>query len=615
MKILTIHSDHLKVEAKKKAIKNAEEIIKGELEVENCLVVLTAVEKRDESDLNRAAQLLVKEIEDVAKQVNEKTIVLYPYAHLSNELALPDRALIVLKKAEELLKIKKYNVFRAWFGWYKAFELKAKGHPLAELSREFYPDQKEEENVAVQEEKKLKSKWYILEPSGKLNDLGKFDFKDNKNLKIFSKYEESKVREVKDIPAHVKLMKKLELVDYEEASDPGNFRYYPKGRLIKSLIETYVTERTIKYGAFEVESPIMYNFNHPALAKYVQRFPARQYIIESDKNRYFLRFSACFGQFLIAHDSTISYKNLPYRIYELTRYSFRREQRGELTGLRRLRAFTMPDVHCMCQDMKQALEEYKVRFNLCKEVLTSIGFSLDDFELAFRVTKDFYDKNKELINNLVKDIGKPVLLEMWDERKFYFVLKYEFNFVDGNEKASALSTDQIDVENGERFDINFINKEGKKEHPLILHCSPSGAVERVIYALLEKAAKEKVQKLPLWLTPTQIRIIPVSKDKHLKFAEKLADEFENIRVDIDDNDDTINKRIRNAEEEWCSYILVVGDKEMDGKKLMVRRREDGKQLEMSKEELVKEIKSKTKNMPFKVLSLPRLLSKRAIFSK
>ena len=156
------------------------------------------------------------------------------------------------------------------------------------------------------------------------------------------------------MPPHVELMRRLELVDYEPGCDPGNMRYYPKGRLVKSLLENFVLDRASEMGAMEVETPIMYDMEHPTLKKYLDRFPARQYQIESDKKKLFLRFAACFGQFLMGHDMTISYKAMPLKMIEITRYSFRREQRGELVGLRRLRAFTMPDMHTLTRDMGQA---------------------------------------------------------------------------------------------------------------------------------------------------------------------------------------------------------------------------------------------------------------------
>ena len=320
------------------------------------------------------------------------------------------------------------------------------------------------------------------------------------------------------------------------------------------------------------------------------------------------------------HDAQMSYKQLPLRLYEMTRYSFRVEQRGELTGLRRLRAFTMPDTHAFCQNYEQAKEEMIRRFELSKDIQQKIGLNvIEDFELAIRVTKDFFEDNKEFIVKLANLFGKPALIEMWDERSFYFVMKYELNFVDALDKASALTTDQIDIENAERYDINFVDKDGKKKKPLILHCSPSGAIERVMYALLEKAYfMEKEGKnplLPLWLAPTQVRIIPVSVEKHMDFASKLSEEIEkqNIRVDIDDDVQTVGKRIMKSEEEWVPYVLVIGDKEMESNELMVRLRETSDQKLLSKEKLVNEIKSKIESMPFKPLPLPKLLSKRPTF--
>ncbi len=619
MKILTLHSDFIRFEAKKKALKDAEEAEKGEHEVKECLVVLSSVEKKDEANPDAVAKRYVAEVEDIAGQVKADKIVIYPYVHLTNTPSNPKTAVEVLNKAEAGLK-KKFEVVRSPFGWYKSFTVACKGHPLSELSREFSAEEvKGEEAEAVKQERKLTSYWHVLSPDGKLYDVGKFDYKSNENLKKFAFYEKEKSRLVKEEPPHVALMKKLEIADYEPGSDSGNLRFYPKGRLIKKLIEEYVTGRVVDYGGIEVETPIMYDMAHPTLAKYLARFPARQYTIESDKRNFFLRFSACFGQFLMAHDATISYKDLPLKLYELTRYSFRKEQRGELTGLRRLRAFTMPDVHALCSDLKQAMDEFKIRFNLCLSVLDGIGIKGRDVEMALRTTKDFFNENKEFILGLVKKLGKPVLLEMWDERIFYFILKYEFNFVDNLDKASALSTDQIDIENGERYDIKFTDKDGKQKHPLILHCSPSGAIERVMYALLEKAAFEqkagKVPSLPLWLIPTQARVIPVS-EQYFKYAEKITDDMVSagIRADFDDRALHVGKKIAEAETSWVPFIIVVGEKEEKAKKINVRVRETKKQELTTATKLIEEIKKATEGMPFKPLPLPKELSKRPVFA-
>jgi threonyl-tRNA synthetase len=195
-------------------------------------------------------------------------------------------------------------------------------------------------------------------------------------------------------------------------------------------------------------------------------------------------------------------------------------------------------------------------------------------------------------------------------------MKWEFNFVDNLNKASALSTDQIDVENGARYGIFFVDEDGTKKNPIILHNSPSGAVERVIYALLEKAAR--VQKtggtpiLPVWLSPTQVRVLPVSQE-YLQLCEKIVEQLESnkIRVDLDDREETLGKRIREAETEWVPYILVVGEKEAKGEKLSVRDRAAGKVKEVTVQELTQEISAENEDKPFMQLNMPKYMSKRS----
>jgi len=629
MRVLLIHSDSIEFEAKQKALKTAPDAAEKTGRAENAIVVFMAGEKPDEKNPDYVVEKLVESVKDMYAKVKADSIVLYPYSHLSSDLSSPAVAQKMLDLAYDMLR-GDYKVVKAPFGWYKSFDLKCKGHPLSELSRSILPEgegkpaaeakseSRETVSEALKKEEKIKSSWHIMTPDGKLHDVGEFDYKKYDKLKKFSVYENAKSRAVDKAPPHIELMRKLELVDYEPASDPGNLRYYPKGRLIKALLEQYVTQKILEYGGVEVETPLMYDFEHPSLAKYLNRFPARQYTIESDEKKYFLRFSACFGQFLMAHDATISYKNLPLRLYEMTRYSFRREKSGELTGLRRLRAFTMPDVHALCESMEQAMEEYKRRLRLCMETIEGVGLTLDDIEPAVRVTKQFYEDNREFVQNIVKTLNKPALIEMWDDRIFYFVLKYEFNFVDALEKASCLSTDQIDVENGERYDINYVSTEGEKKHPIILHCSPSGAIERIIYALLEKAymdmQKGRTPTLPVWLCPTQARVVPIS-ESFMDYANHVASELEKhgVRADIDDRSETMGSRIRDAEKEWIPYIIVVGEKEAGEKKIAVRFRGIKEQKTMTSKELAEEIGKHTHGKPNRPLPLPKLISQRPKF--
>lgn len=625
-----MHCDYIKFKPVKKAISKPEPVKEKQETVKECLVVLSAVEKRDENKEKELVKNLVANIKDISRQVKCKKIVLYPYVHLTNEPSKPDFALRVLEVAEKELKKAKFHVIRAPFGWYKEFELKCKGHPLAELSREFTAEKIEgkvsKESEALKAEKKIESSWFIIDLQGKLysikfnkkNELEGFNFTKHKALDKLARYEMKKVRAVEQEPPHVKYMRKLELVDYESASDPGNLRYYPKGRMIKALIEDYVTRKMQEYGALEVETPIMYDYEHPALKSYLNRFPARQYSMETPNKNVFLRFSACFGQFIMASQAAISYKDLPLKLYELTKYSFRVEQRGELVGLRRLRTFTMPDCHALCKDVEQAKEEMKIRMILAKKIQQEIGFNFDNIELAIRVTKDFWEKNKAFILTLVREFGKPALVEMWPERFFYFVTKYEFNFIDSSNKAAALTTDQIDVENSERYGIYYTDKENKRKPVTILHLSPSGAVERVMYGLLEQAyLDEKAGKktsLPFWLSPTQVRVVPVSEkfiDEALDFVNDM-NSHGHARTDLDDRELHVEKKILECELEWIPYVVVIGKKELEKQILTVRDRQ-GKLKEMKPHEFKDILKQAQGEMPWRPLPLPTLLSKRPRF--
>lgn len=622
MQLLLIHSDYIEFEAKRPT-KMAEEIEdsakKGRLE--DALCAFVAVEKFDEDDPEAVIAEGVKQITDVAGQVHANRIMLYPYAHLSPNLSTPVTAVKILKgMAETLSQNESYEVVRAPFGWYKSFTLSCKGHPLSELSRSIKLGEGEVVSEALKSEAKAVSYWKVMDTGGELVDVDAFDFKGHENLQKFANYEISKARAVDRVPPHVDLMRRLELVDYEPGSDPGNMRYYPKGRLIKSLLENYVLDKASDMGAMEVETPIMYDMEHPTLKKYLDRFPARQYQIEAEKKRLFLRFAACFGQFLMGHDMTISYKSLPLKMFEITRYSFRREQRGELVGIRRLRAFTMPDMHTLAKDMKQATDAFREQYKASISVLKDVGLDLSDYEVAIRFTKDFYAENKEFIEGLVDIVDKPVLIEMWDERFFYFVLKFEFNFVDTLDKASALSTVQIDVENAERYDIAYVDEDGEKKRPILLHCSPSGAIERVMYALLEKAAREaEAGKLPMlktWLSPTQVRIIPVA-ERHQARALEIVKDL-GFRVDVDDRDETVGKKIRDAGREWVPYVAVIGDEELASGQLTVTVRQEStpkaaSKARMSVEELRKRIASETDGKPWRRQPLPVRLSERPKF--
>ncbi|MEZ5065544.1 MAG: threonine--tRNA ligase [bacterium] len=585
------------------------------------LVCFVCVEKKDEDAPSRVVASATRKILAHQGKVNAGTLWVYPYAHLSSDLASPRHA----QKALDLLwdGLEKSGqapaMKRAPFGWYKAFDIKAKGHPLSENALTVTGDEVEAtagdedagESEAIKAEKKLRSKFYFVTPEGEEIPAEDFNLKKYPVLRRFHGYETAGTRVSAEEPPHVRLMRQHELVDYEPGSDAGNFRWYPKGQLMKSLMEERINQVMNEYGAMRVETPIMYDYLHPNLAKYLNRFPARQYVLKSEKKDYFLRFAACFGQYLIKHDAQISYRHLPMRLYELTHYSFRREQSGELAGLRRLRTFTMPDMHTLCGGIDQAKVEFARQFDLSQAWMDDMGLP---YATAVRVVKSFYEENKEFVRGLAARVGTPILLEVWEERFFYFVMKFEFNFVDNHDKGAALSTVQIDVENCHQFQIEYTDEDGDKKNPLILHASISGAIERNLYALLEHQAAlmKKGQKgsFPFWLSPTQIRFIPVSDSHVEKCAEFAA--ASPFRADVDDRDMSMGKKIKLAEQEWVPYIAVIGDREVAGGALTVRVRGE-EDFHGTLDELNARMDALVGGKPRRPLNTPRLLGLRPVF--
>ena len=607
MRILLIHSDYLNYNVKNKT-PVAEEIedAKKQGAFDESLVVFTAVEKDDENNPQGIVKNLVKEVIKTNDQVKAENIVLYPYAHLSSSLSSPKVAVQVLKDAEEALNAEGLNVKRVPFGWYKAFEISCKGHPLSELSRTITAEEEDEEEV-----EKKPSSWSILD-GDKIIDIDDFKFENDQLEKLVS-YELGTGASDAGEPPHVKLMREKELCDYECASDVGNLKWFPKGRLVRDLLADYVYNLVVDQGAMPIETPIFYDLDNEAINVHAAKFGERQYRTDTKKNL-MLRFACCFGAFRVMADPFITWKNLPAKLYELSTYSFRFEKKGEVVGLKRLRAFTMPDFHSFCADMNSTLEEFSKQTDMCIQT----GVDLDvNYEIIFRATKDFYDENKDWMYSIGKKIGKPVLLEILPERKHYWSCKIDFAAIDYLGRPIENPTVQIDVESGKRFDITYLGEDGKEHYPTILHCSPTGSIERVICSLLEKTAielDEKAPMLPTWLSPIEVRIITVGED-HKDFANELYDKInaENIRVDVDDRDESVGKKIRNAATEWIPYIFVVGDNEKESGVFSVTVRETGEKVDMTVDELIKEVLDKTKGMPYRGLPLPKDISTRINF--
>jgi len=607
MRLLLIHSDYIEYEAKKKTKMAEEGAVLSDKETE-ALTVFCAVESIDEEDLEGVILQGIEEIKKTAGQVNVSKIVIYPYAHLSSDLASPDTAVTVLNALRAGLETEGFAVKRAPFGWYKSFKLSCKGHPLSELSKTIVPGE-----ITVKKEKKeVTHDWFVLTPDGKQHDYK--EYLDDSPFGCLVKKELGVAVPVGGDPAHVDLMRGKELVDYEPASDVGCLRWMPKGKIIRDLLGDYVLRMVLEYGGTPVETPVMYDLGDKAIFEHADKFGERQYRFKSNNRNMMLRFAACFGMFSIMRDMHISPNHLPMKMYELSTYSFRHEQKGEVIGLKRLRCFTMPDMHSLCLDMPQALK--------CFEEQLAMGWQTGkDFETelvaAFRCTKDFYAQHEAWVKKIVKQSDCPMLIEILSDRVHYWVAKIDLAAIDGQRRPIENPTVQIDVESSTRFNIKYHKEDGTPVYPPILHCSPTGSIERVMCAILENISTQKVPALPTWLSPTQVRVVPVA-ERHGAFAAEICSAINaaQIRCDLDDREESVGKKVREAGMDWIPYVIVAGDDEVASKKLTVTIRKKSQpnkpfKEQLTTEELIAAVKKDTAGKPFRPLYTPRKLSLKA----
>lgn len=605
MKLLLLHVNGLEYEAREET-PVAEEVPEGERTggMGEGLVAFVAVESTDEEDVTSSARNGAGEVMDVAEDLGVERVALYPFAHLSSDLSSPEAAVEALDSMEKLLS-ERFEVERSPFGWYKSFSLRVKGHPMAELSREVGPEPEGEEREEVE------SQFYVLE-RGNLVQADEYDADgDFESLLL---HEVGHRGESGEEPPHVALMKEKKIADYEGLSDAGHLRWYPKGRFVRDLLSSYVDGLVVGYGGMPVETPLMYDLGVRAVREHADKFGEKQYRFRSGNREMMLRFAQCFGMFSIWRDSHLDASHFPVKMYERGQ-SFRREQRGEIVGLKRSRSFWMPDLHTAARDMAEAKRCFEEQFRMCLETREALA---TDYEAVFRCTNDFFEQNREWIAELAAEMGKPVLLEVLEDRKHYWTVKADFAVIDALGRPLENPTVQIDVESSERFDIEAYD-EGEAFRPVILHCSPTGSLLRMVCSLLENAAKAEdrgeTPSLPTWLSPTQVRVLPVA-DRNLGYAEEVMDEVaeEGYRCDLDDRSETLGKKVRKAESDWVPFICVVGDSEEERGDVSLRVRETGEEVQVQVRELIRSLDEETGDHRKMQLPLPESLSRRPGFA-
>jgi len=609
MRLLLLHCEYFEYTVREQAVKNPEEL-KDESKVgklENVLVAFCTVEREDEANPEDVAASAAESVAEVADSVRTNRILVYPYAHLSSSLASRDTAIPTLKELASRLLERGYEVHRSPFGYYKSFNLRCLGHPLSELSRTIRPQQAKTAPSVIQ------TYYKILALDGKLYDPEDYKFKPGEEeFQVLVEKEALKKGLSGGEPRYLGYCKKFG-IEWENFSDQGHMRYGPEGVMIFDLISEYSwdTVKSIGIPILQIKGTNMFDLSVPAVREHADLFGSRLYRIESENKSFVMRYAACHQQFAAVRNWALSYRQLPFGTFEVAD-SYRLEQSGELLLAFRVRKLHMPDCHIYCKSMDEAKAATLRLHDKIYEEIEKLG---RDYVSVYNITQSFLDANKEYVMELVRRERKPALLNFVPEGIYYWVLNIEYHIIDELDRPREIATFQIDIGNAKRFGISFVSENGDKEFPSIIHTAVIGSIERYLFTILDQCARVEKKgakpSLPLWLSPTQVRLIPV-KSEFVDFSTNLATKLtsHSIRADIDDRDESVDKRVRDAELSWIPYIVVVGKKEVASDQLAVRRRIDGKQYNCGLADLVKEIVASTEGYPRMPLKLPLLVSER-----
>jgi threonyl-tRNA synthetase len=608
MRLLFLHCDSFEYEARQEAIKNPEPIGENRSgKFKNVLVAFCTVEKEDEANPGEVAEKASASIADAARSVKADQVLIYPYAHLSSSLASPAVAISLLQESLETLKSMGLSSYRSPFGYYKSFSLHCLGHPLAELSRTIRPEQPKPEPPPI------KTYYKVLGLDGQLYEPDEYTFKpEEAEFQVLVEKEALKKGLPGGQPRYLEYCKKFG-IEWENFSDQGHMRYSPEGVMIFDLISQYSWDVVNSVGLpiLQVKGTNMFDLSVPAVKEHADLFGSRLYKLEAENKSFVLRYAACHQQFSAVRNWSLSYRHLPFGTFEVAD-SYRLEQSGELLLSFRLRKLHMPDCHIYCKDVEEAKE---VTLKLHDKIYDEIGKLDRDYVSVYNITQSFLESNKEYVMKLVKREGKPALLNLVPEGIYYWVLNIEYHIIDELERPREIATFQIDIGNAKRFGIAYVNEKGEKELPPIIHTAIIGSVERYLFTILDQCArienKHEKPSLPVWLSPTQVRLIPL-KPEFMDFTREVAAQLAayQVRADIDDRDESVDRRVRDAELNWIPYIAVIGKREIDGKVISIRKRKDGKMYNSSVSDLANEIRALTRGYPSMALRLPTMISQR-----
>lgn len=431
--------------------------------------------------------------------------------------------------------------------------------------------------------------WHGIETNPMLQRIYGTCFQTQKELDEYLKnLEEAKLRD------HRKLGPQLEFFDiYHKQAGAGLVFYHPKGAILRKIIEDYEKTEHLKRGYQMVITPHIMEAGLWQTSGHYEYYRENMYTLKVDDKEFVLKPMNCPGHILIYKSKGRSYRDLPIRFFELGTV-YRYEKAGVLHGLLRVRGFTQDDAHIFCLP-EQLKSEIKAIIDFVFDTMKVFGFQDVGIELSTRPVKYIgtdqdWQRATDALEESLKEKGLPYEI-IAGEGAFYGP-KIDIKLKDALKRKWQCATIQCDFALPKRFGLSYIDSDGKEKQPIMLHRVLLGSLERFIGALIEhyKGA------LPLWLSPTQVSVIPI-KDSCAEYGIKVKQALEAnlIRTEIDSRNETLDKRIRQAELEKIPYVLVVGEREAKQETVSVRKRGKGDMGAMPIGEFIKNIKEEIEN--------------------
>ncbi len=408
-------------------------------------------------------------------------------------------------------------------------------------------------------------------------------------------------QKTQDIPEekewdHKKLGRELDLFAFSDVVGKGLPLFTPKGAAIRREIERFIVDEEIKRGYDHVYTPDIAKLDLYKKSGHYPYYKESMYApIEIEDEEFMLRPMTCPHHFELFLSKPRSHRELPLRYAELAKL-YRFEKSGELMGLQRVRSFCLSDAHIICKK-EQAEEEVNSVLDLIDYITKTLGL-IKDKDYSYRLSLgDRKDEKKYFKDDEAWDEAEEVLRKVLVNRKAKFVEaegeaafygpKIDVQMVNVNGKEDTAFTVQYDFVMPKRFQLEYINEEGGKTEAVVVHRSCIGAIERIIAFLIEKYRGN----FPTWINPIQAKILPIT-EKHLEYGKEVTKKLKEvgIRVELDDRNERLQAKIRDAQMEKVAYMLIIGDKEIEAKSVAIRKRSGEDLGSKSVEEFIKLIK-------------------------